>query len=172
MLVNRVMQQPLATMLSDEIWQPLGIEQDATWLTDKSGLEAGYCCINATLRDYGRFGLMMLHRGKVGGKQIVPEKWIAQSTNPQGPQVNYGELWPTFFPGDPTGYGYQWWMPYGGDAHPYLADGLCYQFIYVNPRYNLVIVKVSAPQVFFRVLGQNEQFAAFDAIGRFLSSNP
>lgn len=172
MLLNRVTERPLASQLSDKVWQPLGMEQDATWLTDKSGLEAAYCCINATLRDYGRFGLMMLHRGKVGGKQIVPEQWIAQSTSPQGPQVNYGQLWPTIFPDDTTGYGYQWWLPYGGEAHPYSAVGLCYQFIYVNPRYDLVIVKVSAPQVFFSVPGQNEQFAAFDAIGRVLSSNP
>jgi CubicO group peptidase (beta-lactamase class C family) len=35
MLVNRVTGQPLATMLSEKIWQPLGMEQDATWLTDR-----------------------------------------------------------------------------------------------------------------------------------------
>jgi len=168
-LVNRVMGKPLATVLSERIWQPLGMEQDATWLTDRpDGLEAAYCCINATLRDYGRFGLMLLHRGKVGEKQIVSEKWIDEATNPQGPQVSFGQLWPAVFPDDTTGYGYQWWMPYGGDAHPFLADGLCYQFIYVNPKYDLVVVKISAPQVFFSVEGQNEQFAAFDAIGRSL----
>jgi CubicO group peptidase (beta-lactamase class C family) len=30
MLVKRVMGQPLATVLSEKIWQPLGMEQDAT----------------------------------------------------------------------------------------------------------------------------------------------
>jgi hypothetical protein len=59
-------------------------------------------------------------------------------------------------------------MPYGGEAHPFFAAGLCYQFIYVNPKYDLVVVKTSAPQIFFSIEGQNEQFAAFDAIGRFL----
>ena len=172
MLANRVMSQPLATVLSDRIWKPLGMEQDATWLTDSpDGLEAAYCCINATLRDYGRFGLMLLHRGKIGDTQIVPEGWIDESTNPQGPQVSYGQLWPTIFPDDTTGYGYQWWMPNGGQGHPFLADGLCYQFIYVNPKNDMVVVKVSAPQIFFSVEGQNEQFAAFDAIGRFLDGH-
>jgi len=67
MLVNRVTGQPLATMLSEKIWQPLGMEQDATWLTDRpDGLEAADCCFNATLRAYGRFGFMMLHHGKAG----------------------------------------------------------------------------------------------------------
>jgi CubicO group peptidase (beta-lactamase class C family) len=170
MLVNRVMGQPLASVLSDKVWKPLGMEQDATWLTDRrDGLEAAYCCINATLRDYGRLGLMLLHGGKVGSKQVVPGDWLDESTNPQAPQVSYGQLWPTLLPNDTTGYGYQWWMPYGGENHPFVADGLCYQLIYVNPKYDLVVVKVSAPRIFFSVEGQNEQFAAFDAIGRFLS---
>jgi len=173
MLVNRVMGQPLATMLSERIWQPLGMEQDATWLTDRpDGLEAAYCCINATLRDYGRFGLMMLHHGKSGDRQLVPAEWIDEATNPQGPQVSYGQLWPTIFPDDTTGYGYQWWIPNGGKAHPYSAVGLCYQFIYVNPAYDLVIVKASASQEYFSVPSQNEQFAAFEAIGRFLQTTP
>ncbi|MGO9453989.1 MAG: serine hydrolase domain-containing protein [Candidatus Binataceae bacterium] len=173
MLVNRVMGQPLATILSERIWQPLGMEQDATWLTDRpDGLEAAYCCINATLRDYGRFGLMMLHHGKSGDRQLVPAKWIDEATNPQGPQVNYGQLWPTIFPEDTTGYGYQWWIPNGGKEHPYSAVGLCYQFIYVNPAYDLVIVKASASQEYFSIPGQNEQFAAFEAIGRYLQTTP
>jgi CubicO group peptidase (beta-lactamase class C family) len=173
MLVNRVMARPLAAVLSERVWQPLGMEQDATWLTDRpDGLEAAFCCINATLRDYGRFGLTMLHRGRVGGEQIISAKWIDEASNPQGPQVAYGQLWSMLYPNDTTGYGYQWWMPYGGDNHPYVADGLCYQFIYVNPQYDLVVVKTSAPRVFFSVEGQNEQFAAFDAIGRFLSATP
>ncbi|HTR63120.1 MAG TPA: hypothetical protein VMH37_15530 [Candidatus Binataceae bacterium] len=56
----------------------------------------------------------------------------------------------------------------GGDDHPFVADGLCYQFSDVNPRSDLVVVKASAPQTFFSIEGQNEQFAAFDAIGRYL----
>ena len=172
MLVNRVMGQPLATILSERIWQPLGMEQDATWITDRpNGLEAAYCCINATLRDYGRFGLMMLHHGKSGERQLVPAKWIDEATNPQGAQVSYGRLWPIIFPDYTTGYGYQWWLPNGGIAHPYSAVGLCDQFIYVNPAYDLVIVKTSASREYFSVPEMNEQFAAFDAIGRYLQSS-
>lgn len=173
MLVNRVTGQPLATMLSERIWQPLGMEQDATWLTDRpDGLEAAYCCINATLRDYGRFGLMMLHNGKSGDRQLVSAKWVDKATNPQGPQVNYGQLWPGIYPDNPNGYGYQWWLPNGGVAHPYSAVGLCDQFIYVNPAHDLVIVKASAAGESFSVPGMNEHFAAFEAIGRFLDATP
>ena len=173
MLVKRVTGQPLATMLSQRIWRPLGMEQDATWLTDRSdGLEAADCCINATLRDYGRFGLMMLNRGKSADRQIVPARWIDEATNPQGSQVNYGRLWPTIYPNDQTGYGYQWWIPNSGSVHPYSSIGLCNQYIYVNPAYGLVIVKASASKSFFSVADIEEHFAAFDAIGRFLETAP
>jgi CubicO group peptidase (beta-lactamase class C family) len=171
MLVNRMTGESLAEMLSRRIWQPLGMEHDATWLTDRpGGLEAGYCCINATLRDYGRFGLMFLHRGKNGDTQIVPAKWIGEVTNPQGPQERYGALYPDAFPDSPIGYGYQWWIPAGGDDHPYTAWGLCYQFIYVSPKYNLVIAKTSASQDWASYPGLTEETTAFEAIGRYLEN--
>jgi CubicO group peptidase (beta-lactamase class C family) len=145
------------------------MEHDATWLTDRpNGLEVGHCCIQATLRDFGRFGLMFLHRGKIGSKQIVPEHWIDEATNPQSPQVGYGQLWPNLVPDAPTGYGYQWWIPAGGDGHPFTAWGLCYQFIYVSPRYNMVIVKTSAAEDFASYPGLSEETTAFEAIGRYL----
>lgn len=47
-----------ATYLEDKIWKPFGMESDANWAMDvKYRSELGGCCINATLRDYGRIGL-------------------------------------------------------------------------------------------------------------------
>ncbi|MGH7780965.1 MAG: serine hydrolase domain-containing protein [Candidatus Binataceae bacterium] len=170
MLVKRVTGMPLATMLSQRIWQPLGMEQDATWLTDRPGpdaMEAGYCCINATLRDYARFGLLFLHHGKVGDKQLVPAGWIKDATNPQSPQVGWDHL----SPGDPGAYGYQWWLIYPGAEHAYSAEGVFFQFIYVAPKYNMVIVKTSAYNDFWDDPLGIEQLTAFDAIGQFLTKD-
>lgn len=170
LLVKRVTGMPLATMLSDRIWKPLGMEQDATWLTDGPGPDAtedGYCCINATLRDYGRFGLLFLHDGKIGDKQIVPASWIKAATNPQSPQVGWGKL----FPGDPGAYGYQWWLIYPGAGHAYSAEGVFFQFIYVSPKYNMVIVKTSAYDDFWDDQLGIEQLVAFDAIGQVLNKH-
>jgi hypothetical protein len=36
----------------------------------------------------------------------------------------------------------------------------------------MVVVKTSAAQDYFTVAGQSEEFAAFDAIGRFLETTP
>ena len=48
--------RPVADYLHEKIWEPIGAEADATWLIDRSGQEAAYCCINAVLRDYARLG--------------------------------------------------------------------------------------------------------------------
>jgi CubicO group peptidase (beta-lactamase class C family) len=163
MLVKRATGNTLAHMLSDRIWKKLGMEHDASWLTDRPGpdsMEAGYCCINATLRDYGRFGLLFLNKGRWNGKQIVPTSWVDQATNPQSRQVQYGHL----TPGYPIGYGYQWWLMPGGGNHPYSAEGVFFQFIYVDPAHKVVIVKTSAYSDFWNDELEGETLAAYRAI--------
>jgi CubicO group peptidase (beta-lactamase class C family) len=167
MLVRRVTGVSLADNLSRRIWQPLGMESDATWLTERPGpdaLEAAYCCINATLRDYGRFGLLFLNRGRVGTKQVVPESWINQATTPQSSAVQWGHL----FPSVPFGYGYQWWLIQPGRGRPFSAIGVFFQLIYVMPKYKMVIVEASSYEDFSSVWLMIEQITAFDAIGRAL----
>src|SRR5260370_24788748 len=66
------------------------MESDATWLTDRpgaKGIEAAYCCINATLRDYGRFGLLFLNRGRAArqtGRSFVVDRPGNHTTEPCG----------------------------------------------------------------------------------------
>jgi len=168
-LVMRATGVGLADYLSDKIWQPLGMESDATWLTDRpgaEGTEAAFCCINATLRDYGRFGLLFLNKGRANGKQIVPEAWVAEATSAQSPQVRFGKI----IPGTQQGYGYQWWL-LPGDDHAFSAEGVFFQFIYVDPRRNLVIVKTSAFDDFWDDKLEAETWAAYRAVGDTLTKN-
>ncbi len=161
-LVRRVTGMSLADYLSQKIWAPLGMEKDATWLTDRpgpDGMEAAYCCINATLRDYGLFGLLFLNRGKWNGRQIVPEEWVERATIAQDPQVQPGRLYPSY----PMGYGYQWWT-FPGPDHAYSAEGVNFQFIYINPADKIVIVKTSAFPAPWNNALELETFAAFEAI--------
>ena len=64
----------------DKIWEPMGAEADATWLIDRAGQEATFCCINAVLRDYARLGLLLAHNGNWRGRQIIPAAWIEDAT--------------------------------------------------------------------------------------------
>jgi len=81
----------------------MGAEADATWLVDRAGQEATYCCINAVLRDYARLGLLLAHDGNWRGRQIIPAAWIEEAARVQPEQayLKPGVATPFF------GYGYQ-----------------------------------------------------------------
>lgn len=137
-LVSRVTGKTLSDYLSEKMWQPLGMEADANWATDGRGTnanETAFCCINATLRDYARFGLLMAQDGVWRGQRLLPDGWVAEATQSDMPQVQPGKL----YDGYDMGYQYQWWT-FPGEAHAFTAEGINGQFIYVNPAEKLVIV--------------------------------
>jgi len=131
--------QPLATYLSEKIWQPMGAEADATWLVDKAGNETGFCCINATLRDFCRFGLLLANGGARDGKQIIPAGWVKAATHPRAMHLRVG------FATVHNGYGYQTWILDDGHARAggqpiFAAFGVRGQAIYVDPATKVVMV--------------------------------
>ena len=129
--------RPLAEYLAEKIWQPMGAEADATWLVDKGGYETGFCCINATLRDFARFGLLLARYGELDGKQIIPAGWVKAATTPEAPHLQVGKATPN------NGYGYQTWITSRGEP-PHLprfaALGLFGQAVYVDAASRLVVV--------------------------------
>ncbi|MCH8530931.1 MAG: beta-lactamase family protein [Saccharospirillum sp.] len=144
--------------LSSRLWGPMGAESDATWSTDRTGREFALCCLNATLRDYGRFGRLYLQGGQRNGQPIIPQDWIQQSLNPTAAHLQPGDnpdsSW-TF------GYGYQWWLPEEPQGD-FLAIGVWGQYIYVHPEHEVVIVKTSADPNFDD--NDHESVAVFRAI--------
>ena len=116
--------------LQEKIWTPLGMEYDASWSLDKKddGLEKTFCCINARARDFAKIGRLYLNKGNWNGKQIVSEAWVDASTVADTTK------------GQPSFYKYQWWLPNAkGD---FIAEGILGQFIYVNPRNNVILVRL------------------------------
>ena len=65
--------RPLSDYLSEKIWRPCGMESDAYWqLESDGGQEFAGSGLSATLRDYGRFGLLVLADGVVAGQRLLP----------------------------------------------------------------------------------------------------
>jgi CubicO group peptidase (beta-lactamase class C family) len=124
-LLSNAVGKPLAEYLSEKIWKPYGMEQDAIWVQDVAGHERGGCCISMTLRDYGRFGEFMLDGGTAGGKVVLPAGWIKDAT---AAHVR-----------DPP-YGYFWWVIPGG----FEGEGIFGQTVSVLPKDRLVVVINSA----------------------------
>ena len=124
-LVSSATGRPLADYLSEKIWSPFGMEQQATWLLGSTGHEISGCCIQASTRDMARFGLFVLQGGRIGDEQVVPENWFAQATSKQ---ADIGEAG--------RGYGFQWWTY---DDGTFAAQGIFGQGIFIDPARQLVI---------------------------------
>ena len=122
----------LADYLQEKMWEPMGAEADATWLIDRAGQEAAYCCVNAVLRDYARLGLLLAQNGNWRGRQIIPAAWIEDATRVRTSQPQPAS----------GGYGYQVWM-LGGERRMFVLRGIRGQAIYVDPADRLVMVQTA-----------------------------
>jgi len=128
----------IATYMADRLWKPLGAESAASWLTDWSGTEAAFCCINARLRDYGRLGLLMANDGVWNGQEIVPRQFMLEATDAtRQPDYLKPRKATSFF-----GYGYQTWL-YPYRTRTFQARGLFGQEIIVQPDSKIVVVITS-----------------------------
>ncbi|MGC3955103.1 MAG: serine hydrolase [Propionicimonas sp.] len=131
MILTRVTGRPLAQLVSQQLWTPLAAEAGASWNLDREGgIEKGFCCLNATARDFARIGQLVLDGGRAQGAQVVPAEWIQRISTPS--------------PLDLAGWGYsaQWWHAPSSDGD-FTAIGVYGQYIYVDPDARTVIVKLS-----------------------------
>jgi len=128
-LVSEATGRTLAEYLSEKVWAPYGMQQDATWLLGSTGHEISGCCIQAATRDYARFGEFIRGGAVVDGESIVPDDWLGQATTKQ---ADIGA------PG--SGYGYQWWTY---DDGTFAAQGIFGQGIFIDPARKLVIASNS-----------------------------
>jgi CubicO group peptidase (beta-lactamase class C family) len=108
---------------------------------DASGTYVNSSYINATARDYARFGLLYYNDGVWNGERILPEGWVKQTTT--SPAENKIK-----------NYGYQFWLngiqaddpskhifP-DAPADMFYCDGYASQAIYIIPSKKLVIVRL------------------------------
>jgi CubicO group peptidase (beta-lactamase class C family) len=135
--------QTLSAYLTPRLWQAIGAETSAMWLTDKSGLERASGNFNATLRDFARLGIVMANDGvrpdEPNSKPIVPREFLMEATD--------WKLSPEAFrPGKATpyyGYGYQFWT-FPGERRRFAFLGVYGQVIMVDPGQKLIMVQTTA----------------------------
>ena len=160
--------QRLNDFLGEALWGPLGMESDLLMIMDSAGDDrealagGGYLM---TLRDFGRFGQMMLNGGVADGRRIHPHAWVDEATqaDPARPFLQVGAIDDD---GVRVGYQHQWWLFPKGD---YSAEGVFGQYIYVMPRHKLVIVKLSYWEEAWVAEKAQESLAFFNALGEFLA---
>lgn len=140
----RVFKKPLPEVLKSEIMDPIGASSTWKWVPyDNAYAEidgqkmpsvsggtrwGGGLWINS--QDHARFGLLFLRRGNWGGRQILPESWVADC----------------LVPGKNPDYGYLWWLNARGTQWPgtpktsFAAVGFGGNTVWIDPEHDLVVV--------------------------------
>ena len=136
-VVSRAVGLPLAAFLEEALWVPAGMQSDAAWNTDLHDNALSHAFLNATLRDYARFGRLVVHGGARDGRQIVPSEWIDDALRATAaPRAETGAR--PF--GADFDLGYHWWLPSTSEGEA-VAIGIFGQYLYVHRGLGVVIVK-------------------------------
>lgn len=140
LIVSRASGMRYADFLSQALWKPLGANDAAVWLDTEGGTPKTYCCLLTTARDWARVGLLMLHRGRVGQRQVLPAVWIDQMLTPSALEENYGlHVWLGY--SRPACRFGDWSVPFA-TTDTFMLVGRDEQRVYVVPSHELVIVRL------------------------------
>lgn len=148
LILERATGQRYATLLSRRLWQPIGAGDASLWLDREGGSAKLWCCLQATARDYGRIGQLILDRGRAGGRQVVPAHWVKAMATPSATNPNFGmQLWlgspyvPERKYNSSSPLAMKSAKPFARDDVVFM-DGAIGQRVYVVPSERLVIVRI------------------------------
>lgn len=135
----------IANFAERELFAPLGMRH-AVMEFDAAGIPAGSNAMFATAREWAQFGLLYLNDGVVGGRRILPEGWVAYSTQQTG-NAGYGAgFWLNTVDTQIARWGTHWGIP-GAPRDAYMARGYLGQYVIVIPSEDLVIVRFGASHI-------------------------
>ena len=127
----------LSEYAKEKIWNKIGTESDIFWNLDKeNGDEKSFCCLYASVKDYARLGMVLLHKGKYNGQQIVPTDYFMDMVSPE--PLTTKEKIPNYR------YGLQIWTYMDDEVQVNYMRGVSGQYIITIPEENLLIVRVGS----------------------------
>lgn len=155
----------LAQMVSERLWSRMGAEEDGFYLLDPIGTEVAMGGFNATLRDLGRLGQLMLNKGEVGGRQLIPRE-VVEEIMAGGDREAFARAGMTTRPG--WSYKDQWWVTHNENG-AFMAMGVYGQRLYVDPKARMVIAKLGSHPVASNAFTDLVHMKAFQALAKELS---
>ena len=137
-VLSSATQKNLAELTTDWLWKPMGAESDAFWRISVDGQEQTQGGFSASLRDWGRLGLLLVNDGKAGHQQVLPREYLLDATEPaRQPDAFKPRIATPYF-----GYGYQFWL-LPMKARTFAMQGIHGQTLYVQPATGVVMVLTS-----------------------------
>ena len=161
LVLSRATGKTIAAQLEESIWRRIGTEHNATYSLDhRNGVENVSSGLNATARDYARFGRLYLNEGAWNGAQIISRDWVRRST-----QLDTSRTEPEVVTWYRMQHNLYWWIPMHNWAaeRDFFADGSRGQRIYVHPPTRTIIVQLAEDS--------NQDFP-FRRIAHYLANEP
>ncbi|ASJ91931.1 serine hydrolase domain-containing protein [Porphyrobacter sp. CACIAM 03H1] len=159
-ILQRTSDTSLSEMVSQQLWSVIGAQDDAYYIVDPYGLNIGSVGLVATPLDLARLGQAVIDKGgrpdAVLSRSSIDVLHDGSARNAFAQSVQASIR---------SGYSYrnQWWVP--GDADRSIeAKGLFGQHLVINPKHNVVIVKLSANPAGDTIQTHALDKAAFSAI--------
>ncbi|MFC5549348.1 serine hydrolase domain-containing protein [Massilia aerilata] len=131
----------LSDYLGPRLWQVMGAETSALWRAERTGLERAAGNFNATLRDYGRLGIVLANDGMRPDtkQQLIPRDYLLEATDWRRAPAAFRPRTATPY----YGYNYQFWT-FPTDKRRFAMLGVYGQMIFVDPELKLVMVQTTA----------------------------
>ena len=164
-MTNRVTGKSFQDQMSDVLWTQLGTEAETYVLLDRCGTLVAGGGLNAAPRDLARFAMMMLNDGTAGGRQIVAPAVIATlETGGSREAFSAGPEAVGAMAGGDWSYRAQWWIRHTPGREAISAIGIHGQWIYIDRRRRVAIVKQSSQPVSSDPAADQFILNAFDAV--------
>lgn len=114
------------------LFDSLGIS-NYKWTADRNGYNLGNSELFLTARDMAKIGLLVLKKGYWFDRQLIDSVYIKEMLAPQIETEGIGKEYSQY-------YGYQWWVKEYKDVVINFGAGYGGQYIFVIPKFDLVLV--------------------------------
>ena len=141
-VVERASGKRVSELLSEKLWLPLGAASEMSVTVDMEGTARTAGGMSMTPRDLARIGEMMRQGGLANGRRILPEAWVRDTVATGGSHEAWQRGTMVFL--FPKGRYRNKWYQTGHDSGAYCGIGIHGQWLYVNPKTEVVITKMSS----------------------------
>jgi CubicO group peptidase (beta-lactamase class C family) len=163
-LISRISGMAYQDFVRENIWSKIGAEHDAYMQLDRAHTSFATGGMNSTLRDAALFGKLILDRGKMDGKQIVPASWVDETTRiAAADKERYGKN-DVYVKANMPWVAYKnfWWI-LDETKGEYAAIGIHGQVVYINRSANIVIAYFSSQPLASSIAGRKEFLSKLNA---------
>ncbi|WP_298286224.1 serine hydrolase [Novosphingobium sp.] len=138
-IIARVEGRHFADVLSERLWQPLGMLGDADLIVDQSGMAFAGGGLNLRLEDLARFGEAM----RLGGEGVIAQR-VVDRVRRGGDSAHFDAQRYPQLPG--WSYGSQWWHAHNNRGC-FSARGIHGQALWIDPEAEMTIARFASHPV-------------------------